>query len=247
MHPAWLSLLGAAAALSARAPEPLALRPLAAPPVLDVPCFSLATVDADGATNMNVLTYAAPVGIRPARKWCISLYRGTRTHANFAARGSGVLQWLREAHAPLLWTLGGESGRDVDKAARCAVRGFGWRAPAGEGEGAGAGAGAGGEPLLLPHCECYLRLTLDGALIDAGDHDIAICSVDAIHAPAADDAADASDGSFAALLTRPMYTGFARREGLITDAGRAVAPEDVGAPPEGVRETDIPPSDYHKQ
>ena len=94
MHPAWLSLLGAAAALSARAPEPLALRPLAAPPVLDVPCFSLATVDADGATNMNVLTYAAPVGIRPARKWCISLYRGTRTHANFAARGSGVAQNL---------------------------------------------------------------------------------------------------------------------------------------------------------
>ena len=68
------------------------------------PTYSLATLNNDfgGSTNMNILTYASAVGIRPNRMWCVSLYRGTRSHENFAARGWGVLQLLRPAHAPLL-------------------------------------------------------------------------------------------------------------------------------------------------
>ena len=76
----WASLLATAAALAAPPQQRTAL----VAPLLDVPVYSLATLNGDGSTNMNILTYASPMGIRPERLWQISLYRGTRTHANFA-------------------------------------------------------------------------------------------------------------------------------------------------------------------
>lgn len=42
---------------------------------LSVPVFSLATINEDGSTNMNIVTYASPVGIKPERLWMISLYK----------------------------------------------------------------------------------------------------------------------------------------------------------------------------
>lgn len=42
---------------------------------LSVPVFSLATVNEDGSTNMNIVTYASPVGIKPEPLWMISLYK----------------------------------------------------------------------------------------------------------------------------------------------------------------------------
>lgn len=42
---------------------------------LSVPVFSLATVNEDGTTNMNIVTYASPVGIKPEPLWMISLYK----------------------------------------------------------------------------------------------------------------------------------------------------------------------------
>lgn len=42
---------------------------------LSVPVFSLATINEDGSTNMNIVTYASPVGIEPERLWMISLYK----------------------------------------------------------------------------------------------------------------------------------------------------------------------------
>jgi hypothetical protein len=138
---------------------------------------------------MNLLTYASPVGIRPYRLWAISLYRDTRTHANFAARRTGVLQQLTIAHAPLTYTLGGTSAADssTDKRAACAELGFEWgewpmgeeaeggRArerhdrPKGSASAWGAEwAGLGGVEKLLPDCLSYLRLSLQGQLIDAG-------------------------------------------------------------------------------
>ena len=68
------------------------LVPMEAAPVLTSPVFSLATA-VDGKTNMNMLTYATPVGIRPQRLWAISLFRKTATHAAWSAGGGrGVLQ-----------------------------------------------------------------------------------------------------------------------------------------------------------
>ena len=122
---------------------------------------------------MNLLTYASPVGIRPHRLWAISLFRKTRTHANFARRKTGVLQQLTTAHASLTHILGGTSAADpgVDKAAKCAAHGFPWS------EGPNSDAfGACGEK-LLPECYSYLRLTLEGDLLDAGEglHPLAQC------------------------------------------------------------------------
>lgn len=78
------------------------------PPPLNSPVFSLATVGADGVTDMNILTYCSPVGIRPTRKWAVSLYRSTLSHQNFVRNGGGVLQLLRVKHAGLTFTLGGQ-------------------------------------------------------------------------------------------------------------------------------------------
>ena len=102
---------------------------LAAPPLLDVPVYSLATLNDDGSTNQNIVTYAGPVGIRPERTWALSLYRGTRSHANFASRRVGVLQLLREEHAVACHALGGVSTeKDVgaDKGAACGELGLAW-------------------------------------------------------------------------------------------------------------------------
>ena len=61
-------------------------------PLLDGPVYSLATLDEAGDTNMNVVTYATPVGIRPERRWALSLFKSTVSRANFARRRRGVLQ-----------------------------------------------------------------------------------------------------------------------------------------------------------
>ena len=179
-----------------------------APPVLSSPVFSLATLQSDGRTNMNMVTYASPVGIRPNRVWAISLYRGTQTHTRWIVRRTGVLQQLCAPHAPLTYTLGGTSGAEVDKAAVCAALGFVWQ----------KAAECDGDELVLPGCRAYYRLVQQGELISAGDHDVAICRVDAICA----DEGGAGE---------PLSTAALREAGLITSAGRAVPPEEVSDAP----------------
>ncbi|CAN0548981.1 unnamed protein product, partial [Ectocarpus sp. 8 AP-2014] len=44
------------------------------------PVFSLATVNEDGSTNMNIVTYASPVGIEPERLWMVSLFKVWMVH-----------------------------------------------------------------------------------------------------------------------------------------------------------------------
>lgn len=180
--------------------------PLEAPPVLNSPVFSLATINGDGSTNMNILTYATPVGIQP-RTWAISLYRKTASHANFVSQRAGVLQLLCAPHASLVYPLGGKSGADTNKEAACAAAGFPWLAlPTGE--------------RLLPQCTSYLRLVQVGELVNAGEHDVAICRVEEMFA---------EDGPCAAAplstaCEKPLCTAALRDAGLITDRGRAVEP-----------------------
>jgi flavin reductase (DIM6/NTAB) family NADH-FMN oxidoreductase RutF len=54
--------------------------------------YSLATLNEDGSTNMNIVTFATPVSIEPRRVWAVSLYKHTLSRENFEARGGGVLQ-----------------------------------------------------------------------------------------------------------------------------------------------------------
>ena len=183
------------------------LAPLDIPPVINSPTYSLATLNSDGSTNMNILTYATPAGVTP-RLWAVSIYKPTRTHANFVARKRGVLQLLCDSHADLVFALGGQSGTDIDKAAFCAEAGMEWMEPPTDAWGAAA------RERLLPGCVAYLQLVQVGELIPAGEHDLALCRVEGVlsnpHGPTALDA----------LSTQAL-----REAGLISDRGRAIAPD----------------------
>ena len=185
-----------------------ALVPTEAPPLLNSPVYSLATLNADGTTNMQILTYATPVGISP-RTWAISLYRPTLTHANFVKRRGGVLQLLRDVHAPLSYALGGRSGRDDDKAAACAAAGLEWLEPQSSAWDA--------PERLLPECAHYLRLVQVGELTECGEHDVAICVVEGM---LAQDGGGVVEQPPAALSSARL-----RELGLISEKGRAVEPE----------------------
>ena len=201
----WSSFVKAAATLSELimlillVANPALVR-LEAPPPLNTPVFSLATLDSAGRTNMNMLTYASPVGISP-RRWVISLFRKTETHTNFVERRTGVLQLLRPCHAPLTHTLGGCSSRDVDKAERCDALGFRWHKLDGHDE------------LLLPQCAAYYRVTLDAELKNCGEHDAALCVLEGVYVEEEGAALDA------------LCSSQLRALGLISDAGRAIPPE----------------------
>jgi len=191
------TLTGAAALSVSRAPLEA--------PLLSSPVYSLATLNGDDSTNMNICTYATPVGIRPQRRWTLSLYRGTRSHANFAARRRGVLQLLREAHAPATHALGGVSAARVgavDKAAACQALGLEWETCGDWDE------------RVLPGCAAYLRLVAVDGSVDCGDHEVFICRV---------------AGGFGDAGNH-LTTGELRRLGLITAKGAAVEPAAAFAP-----------------
>ena len=191
------TLAGAAALSVSRAPLEA--------PLLSSPVYSLATLNGDDSTNMNICTYATPVGIRPQRRWTLSLYRGTRSHANFAARRRGVLQLLREAHAPATHALGGVSAARVgavDKAAACEALGLEWETCGDWDE------------RVLPGCAAYLRLVAVDGSVDCGDHEVFICRV---------------AGGFGDAGNH-LTTGELRRLGLITAKGAAVEPAAAFAP-----------------
>ncbi|CAB1117740.1 unnamed protein product [Ectocarpus sp. CCAP 1310/34] len=141
-----------------------------APPALSVPVFSLATVNEDGSTNMNIVTYASPVGIEPERLWMVSLFKSTLSYENFIREGWGVLQLLQRNHAPLVPILGQSSGRDTDKAGRCAEQAFPWD------ESSCINVA------IIPGCGSYVTLHMVSKQ-SAGDHDAIICRMGNIFGP----------------------------------------------------------------
>eukprot|EP00310_Coccolithus_braarudii_P017938 CAMPEP_0183333078 /NCGR_PEP_ID=MMETSP0164_2-20130417/2064_1 /TAXON_ID=221442 /ORGANISM="Coccolithus pelagicus ssp braarudi, Strain PLY182g" /LENGTH=202 /DNA_ID=CAMNT_0025501907 /DNA_START=11 /DNA_END=619 /DNA_ORIENTATION=+ len=184
----------------------LQLAPLDAPIPLDSPVFSLSTIGTYGGhANMNILTFATPVALRQSM-WTISLWRRTATHSAFTERRTGVLQLLAEEHSPLTAVLGGKSRADMHdewKPARCAELGFEW-----------SSAAASGPESLLPGCIAYYRLVQVGELIDAGEHDIAVCRVEGAWGNMAPSSQSCA-----------LSTGALREAGLISSAGRVVLPD----------------------
>lgn len=189
-----------------------ALHPTSTPPLIDVPVYSLSTRGGGGERDtMNVLTYATPVAARPARMWCVSLFRGTASHANFARERRGILQLLGPDHlergdGELVRLLGGTSGREADKRAVCEELGFPWqRPPDCEGDD-----GTTAWPDVLPSCVYHLKLELVGDLIDCGSHDVALCEIKSMNS----EGNDASD-ELGYISSRQL-----RNEGIITELGR---------------------------
>ena len=173
-----------------------------------------------------ILTYASPVSSAPNRMWCMSLYKGTLSHENFARERRGILQLLRpdhvhcsnignsaigsEAVGDLIRVLGGASGRDVDKRESCAKLGFVWDKLSQIGEVNEEEDDS--WPLVLPSCLYYLKLELVGDLIDCGSHEAALCRVVAMLS-----GDDANDLELDLLSTRQL-----RRESIISELGRVI-------------------------
>ena len=142
------------------------------PPLLDVPTYSLSTVDENGKTGMNILTYASPVSIQPNRIWCIGLFKGTVAHENFSKAGGGVLQLLAPEHYSIVKILGGFSGRNINKEEECSILGFKWFSCDKT------------KSKLLPGCSYYLKLKMtEHGMIDCGNHDVVLCLVEEMFVP----------------------------------------------------------------
>lgn len=130
---------------------------------LSIPVYSLSTVAPDGsAATLNLVTYAAPVSLKP-RRYALGLYEGTLSRDNMLATGRGLLQILGEQHADLFELLGRTSGRQVDKVRELAARGV-------------ALGTAAGLPLIAD-CFGYVELRILGEPTSCGDHEVVICEV----------------------------------------------------------------------
>jgi len=173
-----------------------AFQPTPDPPLLDSPTYSLATLNEDGTTNMNILTYATPSSIRPDRIWSLSLFRETLTHDNLVRNKKCVLQLLTEDHAELVTILGGFTGTEVDKEQSCAGLGFKW-------EDLGNESGL----KVLPGCAHCLYMTNEGEMIEAGSHLLVpCCKVKQMY-----------KGN---TQSKHLMTGRLRELGIITELGR---------------------------
>ncbi|KAL4419476.1 hypothetical protein ABPG77_008278 [Micractinium sp. CCAP 211/92] len=143
---------------------------------------------------MNLVTYAAPISLKP-RHYALGLYLNTLSWENMLATRTGVLQILGEQHAPLFELLGRTSGRDVDKLAELARRGF----PVSRRDD--------GIPLLDDTCG-WMELRFAADPVNYGDHDVVTCEVTDWHTPAA-------GGSGEGGAPQPLYTGHLRQLGLL--------------------------------
>jgi len=179
------------------------------PPLVDVPVWSVASLNEDGSTNANIVTYATPVSIRPERLYSLGLFKQTKTYENFCRERKCVLQLLTAKHIPLVRLLGGKSGNDIDKSAGCAKVSPDFSLQ---------NIDNGGDectPKVLPSCAYYLKLSAVGDIVDGGEsHDIAICKVDEMLLP--------GDGNDDHVANSEEYLSTAklRELGIITEQGR---------------------------
>ena len=225
------------------------------PPLVDVPVWSMATLNDDGGsgdgdenpkatTNMNLLTYATPVSIRPSRLYALGLYKETKSRDNFLREKTCVLQLLsayNEKHIECVRLLGGTSGKDVSKEEELAsVHGIDLQELASNDgndddiDNSGSGGGAEQQqrlPKVLPGCVRYLQLSMVGDGVtdyDGGEssHDVVICKVDKMWTSSSlgfDEEQKSENSAGSDYLS----TGRLRELGLITEQGRiAPMPEE---------------------
>jgi len=234
------------------------------PPLLNVPVWSMATLNGDNddhdgcntnvdnesevharssrrTTNMNLLTYATPVSIRPYRLYALGLYKETKSRNNFLREKTCVLQLLSEDHISCVRLLGGMSGKDVHKEDELSsVHGIELQdltaAAAAKGNGDDVDVPVtdadGGElPKVLPGCVRYLKLSMLGDnAIDCNDggegsHDVVLCRVDKMWTSTTT-ATTATGVQANQKLPHSLMTDRLRELGLITEQGR-IAPSTM--------------------
>eukprot|EP00457_Paulinella_chromatophora_P006133 gb/GEZN01006151.1/.p1 GENE.gb/GEZN01006151.1/~~gb/GEZN01006151.1/.p1 ORF type:complete len:415 (-),score=41.60 gb/GEZN01006151.1/:146-1390(-) len=183
------------------------------PPSLSAPVFSLATLNDDGTTNMNILTYAQPVGLLPTRTWVISLFEKSLTHENFKNQHFGVLQLLRRKHAPLVAILGKQSGTEADKRAESAAVGFPWYPHLQQltGKEVVLGGRDNALPDLLPGCAVYYTVRQKSDYVNAGEHDAVFCTMEKVFA----EHGKMYDEHVSTGPEAVMYSGWLREHDLI--------------------------------
>ena len=170
---------------------------------------------------MNIMTFCNPVSVAPPKLWCISLYKGTLTKLAFMQSKVGVLQLLGPEQHNLVPILGKRSGleRDYSKRSECKNLGYSWTQV--EEQSNESLLKAFEDIDLLPGCSSYIFLWLcDEKVMDAGDHDVAICQV--VGTGSWDDAKkkviiSGIDGSSESPRdeTTALYTGYLRKVGIL--------------------------------
>ncbi|KAA8496982.1 hypothetical protein FVE85_0711 [Porphyridium purpureum] len=162
-------------------------------PKLHSQVFSLATLNRDGSTNMNIVTYVTPVSIHPQRLWALSLFVDTQSHENFTRSRVARLQLLCKDHARLVPLLGKQSGRHVNKVHELARMGV-------ELENVVVPSEKSLEDnpafalQVLPGIQGFVDLRWNPerqvSRIPCGDHDLFICALEYFHACGPDEQED---------------------------------------------------------
>lgn len=127
----------------------------------DMPVWSISTCDNAGVPNMNICTYMTPVSMQP-KKYVIAVYPNTKTHANIQNSEFLLAQLLSEEQALLVRRLGKKSSLRFPNKMYSLIK----------------KAGADGLFSFLPESVGYVLLKKETSLAQAGDHDIAIFSVE---------------------------------------------------------------------
>lgn len=210
------------------------------PPLVDVPVWSMATLNDDvgqggekskATTNMNLLTYATPVSIRPNRLYALGLFKATQSRDNFLREKTCVLQLLSaniEKHIECVRLLGGTSGKNVSKEEDLAsMYGIELQELAcDDGEETREDL-----PKVLPGCVQYMKLSMVGDEVtdydgEESSHDVVICKVDKMWT-ASSLASNSRERKSGNNNKDYLSTGRLRELGLITEQGRiAPLPEE---------------------
>ena len=122
--------------------------------------YSLSTCDSKGNINMNIVTYATPVTLKP-KSYVIAVYRGTKTHSNIFNKSNAhfLLQGLSSAQTKHIRALGQKSGLKYDKAKYLAKQNLQYYELKNQSYG------------YLPDCGFVLLCKLTNS-IKYGDHDL---------------------------------------------------------------------------
>ena len=199
------------------------------PPLLNVPTYSMATLNDNNldpsTTNMNIVTYATPVSVRPDRVWCIGLFKGTKSEENFRQTRKCILQLLTTRHTSIIPILGGTTGRDdssITKAEVCKNNGLQWIGSGKSDNNDDSDNEIFSSIKVLPHCAYYIHLTAVGNFVDAGSHVIApCCKVEAMYVGNSSSDNDTNEQHQQVEEIEPhLMTAYLRELGIITELGR---------------------------